>query len=682
VLIIRSYVIGLEILAFAITTYYDTILFVQNTMSTNNYNSEQIQVLEGLEPVRKRPGMYIGSTDQTGLNHLVIEVVNNSVDEALAGFATTITIIFHKDGAVTVWDNGRGIPTDNNPKYKISALELVMTKLHAGGKFGGGGYKVSGGLHGVGASVVNALSSFTSVYVKRDTFYHQEYKQGIATTKLLKGEKYSPSAQNLNHVNIKDFEKTTTGTLTSFKPDPTIFKGGMEFGIQKLKEQFKEYAYLNAGLFFRIIDEYTDPEKSQKFNYYFEGGIKSFVQSLNRNKEVLNTPFYVKKTYENIEVEVSFQYNDSYNISELSFANNIETPEGGSHLTGFRSALTKSINKYASEQNILKDKDPKLTGDDIREGLTAIISVKLDSDILQFEGQTKSKLGNAEARQAVETVFSEALDNYLLENPKDAINLISKNLLAAKARLAARAARESVIRKGAFEGGALPGKLADCQSKDPAESELYIVEGDSAAGPAKQGRNRKNQAILPLFGKILNTERARIDKVIKSDKLKTLIIALGSGVGEEFDISKLRYHNLIIMTDADVDGSHIRTLYLTFFFRHLKPIIEHGYLYVAVPPLYKATIKGKKNYLFSDDEKNKFLKENPKLVVQRFKGLGEMNADELWDTTMNPETRVLNQIAIDDAEHADSVFTTLMGDEVLPRRKFIQSHAKQADLDV
>ena len=652
-------------------------------MSDNKYNSEQIQVLEGLEPVRKRPGMYIGSTDQSGLNHLVIEIVNNSVDEALAGFATNINIIFHKDGSVTVWDNGRGIPTDENSKYKISALELVMTKLHAGGKFGGGGYKVSGGLHGVGASVVNALSLYTSVYVKRDNFYHQEYKQGIPTTKLLKGDKYSPSAQGLDHPNIKDWESITTGTLTNFKPDPEIFKGGDEFGIPKLKDQFREYAYLNAGLFFKIIDEYTDPDKSQSFNYYFEGGIKSFVQSLNRNKEVLNDPpFYVKKTYEEMEVEVSFQYNDSYNIVELSFANNIETPEGGSHLTGFRSALTKSINKYATEQNILKEKDPKLTGDDIREGLTAIISVKLDSDILQFEGQTKSKLGNAEARQAVETVFGDALDSYLLENPKDAVNLISKNLLAARARLAARAARESVIRKGAFEGGALPGKLADCQSKDPAESELFIVEGDSAAGPAKQGRNRRNQAILPLFGKILNTERARIDKVIKSDKLKTLIIALGSGIGEEFDITKLRYHNLIIMTDADVDGSHIKTLYLTFFFRHLKPIVEHGYLYVAVPPLYKATLKGKKNYLFSDSEKNDFLKLNPKSIVQRFKGLGEMNADELWETTMNPETRVLNQITIDDAEYADQIFTTLMGDEVLPRRKFIQSRAKQADLDV
>jgi len=651
-------------------------------MSDNNYNSEQIQVLEGLEPVRKRPGMYIGSTDQTGLNHLVIEVVNNSVDEALAGFASSITIIFNSDGSVTVWDNGRGIPTDENSKYKISALEIVMTKLHAGGKFGGGGYKVSGGLHGVGASVVNALSIFTSVFVKRDTFYHQEYKQGIPTTKLLKGGKYSPSALGLKYTNVEEFEALASGTLTTFMPDPEIFKGGNEFGIQKLKEQFKEYAYLNAGLFFRIIDEYTDPERPQTSNYYFEGGIKSFVASLNRNKEVLNDPFYVKKTYEEMEVEVSFQYNDSYNIVELSFANNIETPEGGSHLTGFRSALTKSINKYASDQNILKDKDPKLTGDDIREGITAIVSVKLDSDILQFEGQTKSKLGNAEARQAVETVFGDALDSYLLENPKDAVNLISKNLLAARARLAARAARESVIRKGAFEGGALPGKLADCQSKDPVISELFIVEGDSAAGPAKQGRNRKNQAILPLFGKILNTERARIDKVIKSDKLKTLIIALGCGIGEELDITKLRYHNLIIMTDADVDGSHIKTLYLTFFFRHLKPIIENGYLYVAVPPLYKATLKAKKTYLFSDEEKDKFLEENPKSIVQRFKGLGEMNADELWDTTMNPETRVLNQILIDDAENADKVFTTLMGDEVLPRRKFIQAHAKQADLDV
>ena len=651
-------------------------------MSDNNYNSEQIQVLEGLEPVRKRPGMYIGSTDQTGLNHLVIEVVNNSVDEALAGFASSITIIFNSNGSVTVWDNGRGIPTDENSKYKISALEIVMTKLHAGGKFGGGGYKVSGGLHGVGASVVNALSIFTSVFVKRDTFYHQEYKQGIPTTKLLKGGKYSPSALGLKYTNVEEFEALASGTLTTFMPDPEIFKGGNEFGIQKLKEQFKEYAYLNAGLFFRIIDEYTDPERPQTSNYYFEGGIKSFVASLNRNKEVLNDPFYVKKTYEEMEVEVSFQYNDSYNIVELSFANNIETPEGGSHLTGFRSALTKSINKYASDQNILKDKDPKLTGDDIREGITAIVSVKLDSDILQFEGQTKSKLGNAEARQAVETVFGDALDSYLLENPKDAVNLISKNLLAARARLAARAARESVIRKGAFEGGALPGKLADCQSKDPVISELFIVEGDSAAGPAKQGRNRKNQAILPLFGKILNTERARIDKVIKSDKLKTLIIALGCGIGEELDITKLRYHNLIIMTDADVDGSHIKTLYLTFFFRHLKPIIENGYLYVAVPPLYKATLKAKKTYLFSDEEKDKFLEENPKSIVQRFKGLGEMNADELWDTTMNPETRVLNQILIDDAENADKVFTTLMGDEVLPRRKFIQAHAKQADLDV
>jgi len=650
-------------------------------MSKDNYTSDQIQVLEGLEPVRKRPGMYIGSTDQTGLNHLVIEVVNNSVDEALAGFADKITIIFHKDGSVTVSDNGRGIPVDMNSHYKMSALEIVMTKLHAGGKFGGGGYKVSGGLHGVGASVVNALSENTTVFVKRDDYYNQSYKRGEPTTKLLKGNEYKPSKNKLDHELIKLWEKNTkSGTLTNFSPDPKIFSS-TEFNISKLREQFREYAYLNAGLFFMIVDEVSG-EKEKVDNYYFEGGIKSFVKSLNRNKGALTEAFYTKGTYEDIEVEVAIQYNDTYNPLEMSFANNIETPEGGSHLTGFRAALTKSVNKYGADQGIIKDKDPKLTGDDIREGITAIISVKLDSDRIQYEGQTKSKLGNAEARPAVEQVLSNALDAFFLENPKEANNIISKNMLAARARLAARAARETVIRKGAFEGGGLPGKLADCQSKDPEECELFIVEGDSAAGPAKQGRNRKTQAILPLFGKILNTERARLDKVIKSEKLKDLIIAIGGGIAEEFDIKKLRYRKIIIMTDADVDGSHIKTLYLTFFFRHLKSIIENGYLYVAVPPLYKATTKKTKEYLFDDEQKNEYQLHSPNAVIQRFKGLGEMNADELAETTMDPDKRVLHQITVDDAEQADQVFTTLMGDEVLPRRKFILAHAKQADLDV
>jgi len=649
----------------------------------NQYSAEQIQVLEGLEPVRKRPGMYIGSTDQTGLHHLVTEIVNNAVDEAMAEYADKINILFHKDNFVTVVDNGRGIPTDIKEGYGVSALELVMTKLHAGGKFGGGGYKVAGGLHGVGSSVVNALSDWMCVLVKRgDSLFVQEYNLGTPKYKV---KEY----KNIEDVKVEfeypikgvEFLKTSdSGTIVSFKPSPQFF-GDNRINIKTLTEQFREYAYLTAKLQFNIEDE----NENTKNIFYFEGGIKSFVRELNRHKKVLNdTIFYIHKKYEEVDVECAMQYNDSFSENVLCFANTIKNPEGGSHLTGFRSALTRTINDYIKKHNLTKNGNVTLTGEDLREGLTTIISVKLDSQKLQFEGQTKGKLGNAEARIAVETVIKEALDLYLEENPKDAEQILSKIFLAAKARMAARAARDAVVRKGALEGTTLPGKLADCREKDPAKSEIFIVEGDSAGGPAKQGRNRENQAILPLFGKVLNTERARLDKIIKSDKLKTLIVALGGGISDQFNIDKVRYHKIIIMADADVDGSHIITLYLTFFFRHLRTLIERGFVYVAVPPLYKATWSKERKYLLDDEEKDKFLKNSTykNVIIQRFKGLGEMNPDELWETTMNPETRVLKNIAIEDAQKADETFDILMGEEVEPRKRFIQTHAKQAELDV
>ncbi|HLC93517.1 MAG TPA: DNA gyrase subunit B [Patescibacteria group bacterium] len=650
-----------------------------------NYGAEQIQVLEGLEPVRKRPGMYIGSTGQEGLHHLVTEIVNNSMDEAIAGFADHIKVTFMEDGSVAVYDNGRGIPFEIKKGYGVSALELAFTKLHAGGKFGGGGYKVSSGLHGVGSSVVNALSRWTRVIVKRgNDIVVQEYHDGGNVARPV--EKLDPDKPVTKLKGLKwnldmskwDYESYT---IVQFMPDEKIFET-TSFNYKFFVNQIREYAYLTAGIKFEVGEEST----KQNNTFYFEGGTKAFLNSLNRNKEVLNkTPFFVQKELDGVLVEVAMQYNDSFTENVLTFANHIKNTEGGTHLTGFRAALTKTVNDYARKNNLLKEKDPNLGGDDLREGLTAVISVKLDSSTLQFEGQTKAKLGNSNVRQAVETVVKDGLDMYFEENPRDAMSIVGKNILALKARMAAKAARDTVIRKTALDGGGiLPGKLADCSEKDAEKTELFIVEGDSAGGSAKQGRNREFQAILPLFGKILNTEKTRLDKVIDSDKLKSLIIAIGAGIGEQYNPDKIRYNKLIIMADADVDGSHIKTLYLTFFYRHMKELIENGHIYIAAPPLFKAVMGKEKQYLFDDKERLQFLKSEKgnKAIIQRFKGLGEMNAEELWETTMNPGTRRLINISIDDAAHADEVFTMLMGEEVLPRRRFIQTHAKSANIDV
>ncbi len=649
------------------------------------YGADQIQVLEGLEPVRKRPGMYIGTTGPEGLHHLVTEIVNNSMDEAIGGFCDHIKLEFFKDGSAAVYDNGRGIPYAIKPEYGVSALELAYTRLHAGGKFGGGGYKVSSGLHGVGSSVVNALSSWCRVIVKRngDTVM-QEYQDGgkplapvgkidpAKPTSKLKGVDWSVDLDSWSH---------GTGTIVQFSPDPKIFET-VVFNFKYFLNQLREYAYLTAGIKFELVDHRTD----ETCNYYFEGGIKTFLDHLNRNKKVAHAkPFYVNKEVDGVMVEVAFQYNDSFNENILCFANHVKNPEGGTHLTGFRGALTRTINDYARKKSYLKEGDENLTSDDVREGLTAIISVKLDSATLQFEGQTKAKLGNTNVRQAVETVVKESLDLFFEENPHEASAIVEKNVIAMKARIAAKAARDTVIRKSALEGGGvLPGKLADCQERDPSKTELFICEGDSAGGPAKQGRNRKNQAILPLFGKPLNSERARLDKIVDSDRFKLLITALGAGIGESYNPAKLRYHKIIIMADADVDGSHINTLYLTFFFRQMRSLIENGHIYLAVPPLYKANFGKEKKYLFDDTEREAFLKteSGKKAIIQRFKGLGEMNVTELWETTMNPETRTLKKIGVGDASKADEVFTMLMGDEVAPRKKFIQTHAKQANVDI
>lgn len=649
------------------------------------YEAEQIQVLEGLEPVRKRPGMYIGTTGQDGLHHLVTEIVNNSMDEAIAGFCNHIKIEFLQDGSVAIYDNGRGIPYGIKKEYGVSALELAFTKLHAGGKFGGGGYKVSSGLHGVGASVVNALSSWCRVIVKRNNqIVMQEYQDGgkplgpvepldikNPTTKI-KGAKWNV---NLNWWNYQ------SGTIVQFKPDASIFET-TNFNFKHFLTQIREYAYLTAGIKFELRDQRNESE----YVYYFEGGIKTFLSHLNKNKKkIQQTPFYVAKENDNVFVEVAFQYNDTFNENVLCFANHVKNSEGGTHLTGFRSALTRTINDYARKKGFLKENDENLSSDDIKEGLSAIISVKLDSSTLQFEGQTKAKLGNTNVRQAVETVVKEALESYLEENPKEASAIIEKNIIAMKARIAAKAARDTVIRKSALEGGGvLPGKLADCQEKDPAKTELFIVEGDSAGGSAKAGRDRKTQAILPLFGKPLNSERARLDKIVDSDRFKHLITAIGAGVGESYNPSKLRYGKIIIMSDADVDGSHIQTLYLTFFFRHMPALIENGHIYLSVPPLYKATWGKEKKYLFDDKERDEFLKTEAgkKAIIQRFKGLGEMNAEELWETTMDPQKRKLKKVTIEDAAKADEIFSMLMGDEVGPRKKFIQTHAKQANVDI
>ena len=631
-----------------------------------DYSAENIQVLEGLDPVRKRPGMYIGSTDVNGLHHLIWEVVDNAIDEAMAGYCDRIKIKINKDGSLSVEDNGRGIPVEKHKTTGKSALETVLTVLHAGGKFGeGGGYKVSGGLHGVGVSVVNALSTKLEAKVYRDgKVYEQKYLNGVPESDI----KVTGDADK-------------NGTIITFWPDKKIFET-TEFDFSKVKNRIRQQAYLTKGVDISIEDFRGDEAK--KCRFYFEGGVKSYVRHLNISKEKLSNVFYFEKEAEECSIEIALQYTNAFSETIFSFANNILTPEGGSHLTGFRSSITRSINSYARSKEFLKEKDGNLTADDMREGLTAVISVKLADP--QFEGQTKAKLGNPEIRTAVEKAMNEFFVQFLEEDPTSGREIVKKVLLAARARLAARAARDTVIRKGALEGMTLPGKLADCSSKSPELSELFIVEGDSAGGSAKQGRNRDVQAILPLRGKILNVEQARLDKMLENKEVKALIIALGTGIGESFDEERLRYHKIVIMTDADVDGAHIRTLLLTLFYRYFRKLVEEGYVYIAQPPLYKISQGKKSFYAFDDKEKEKItenLNENAKINIQRYKGLGEMNPDQLWETTMDPEKRVMLRVAVDDAEIADKTFEMLMGSEVSHRKKFIQSHAKKVkDLDI
>ncbi len=635
---------------------------------SSSYTAEHITVLEGLDPVRKRPGMYIGGTGTDGLHHLIWEVVDNSIDEAMAGYCTEIAVELRADNIVSVADNGRGIPVEKHKKTKKSALETVLTTLHAGGKFGGEGYKVSGGLHGVGVSVVNALSEWLEAEVHRDGgVFKQKYERGKAAGPV---KKVGTS---------KD-----SGTIITFKADSEVFKT-IEFDWQKILQHLRQQAYLTPGVRLEVVDT-RDAVHAHSYTLLFEGGIKSYVEQLNLGKDIKNAEiFYARKELENDNlVELALQYTDAYNENILTFANNIYTMEGGTHLTGFRTALTRTLNDYARKSGLLKEKDENLTADDVKEGLTAIVSVKLRDP--QFEGQTKAKLGTPEMRTYVAQVTGEEFGAYLDGHPRDARSIIEKVALAAKARLAARAARETVLRKGALDGFALPGKLADCSERDAARSEIFIVEGDSAGGSAKSGRDRKFQAILPLRGKILNVERARLDKMLSNNEIKALIIALGTGIGDDLDISKLRYHRVIIATDADVDGSHIRTLLLTLFFRHLQPVIEGGYLYIAQPPLYKVDHGKETRYVYSDEEKDALVKKIGKgetINIQRYKGLGEMNPIELWETTMNPENRVLKRVTIIDAAEADNMFEVLMGDEVAPRKKWIQTHAKTVqNLDI
>ena len=631
--------------------------------AASDYTAASIQVLEGLEAVRKRPGMYIGSTDARGLHHLVWEVVDNSIDEAMAGQATTIRVTIGTDGKVTVADDGRGVPVGKHSTGK-DALEVVHTVLHAGGKFGGGGYKVSGGLHGVGVSVVNALSSWMRVESARDgSIWAQEYQRGKPTGPV---KKVGPQGGR-------------RGTTTQFLADPEMFET-TDYSFELISQRLRESAYLTKKVWITLVDDRVDRERS----FYFEGGLQSFVRHLNRNKEVLHgRPIYVERREGGTAVEVALQYNDSYTENVLAFANNINTVDGGTHVTGFRAALTSSLNDWARRAGVLRDADANLSGDDVREGLTAVISVKLTDP--QFEGQTKAKLGNAEVKGQVQAAVADSLGQYLDENPADGRRIIEKCLTAARAREAARKARDLVIRKGALDGMSLPGKLADCQERDPARSELYLVEGDSAGGSAKQGRDRRNQAILPLRGKLLNVEKARLDKILSSENVRPLIIALGAGIGESFDPAKLRYHRIIIMTDADVDGAHIRTLLLTFFYRHMPQVIDEGYLYIAQPPLYRISTGKITRYAQTEKERDKVIKDfNVKnLSVQRFKGLGEMNADQLWETTMNPETRTLLRVDGENAALADEVFTMLMGEKVGPRKDFIKTEARKVqNLDV
>jgi DNA gyrase subunit B len=647
----------------------------------NSYDGSQIQVLEGLEPVRKRPGMYIGSTGYDGVHHLIKEIADNSIDEAIAGYASKVEVILLDDGGITITDNGRGIPVDKHPKTGLSTLETVLTVLHAGGKFGGGGYKVSSGLHGVGSSVVNALSThMIAEVVQKGQLYRIEFAQGGVKVPFKK-------------VGATD---RPTGTSITFYPDPTIFKETVTFDYKWVVDYIRHQAYLTKGIYLSVYDQRT----SDRAAFYFEGGIQSYVKHLNIGKEVVSdTVFYVEKQVEDSMVEVAIQYNETFIELVKPFANNVLTPDGGTHIVGFRTALTRVINEYARKASLLKEKDDNLTGDDIREGLTAIILVKLPDP--QFEGQTKNKLGNPEVRRYVEQVMNEYFAYYLDENPEVAKKIVGKALLAARARKAARAARDNVLRKGALDGMGLPGKLYDCSSKKPEESEIYIVEGDSAAGSAKEGRDSKTQAILPLRGKVLNTERARLDKMFANKEIVAMIQAFGVGIGDAFDVNGLRYHKIIIMTDADVDGSHIATLLLTFLFRYMREVIEGGYVYLARPPLYSINRGQKKQYVYDEqalqdtlqeivsqkkdrgttvDEEADIIKQAG-VTISRFKGLGEMDADQLWDTTMNPENRVLSQVRIDDAERADAIFTKLMGDEVSLRKTFIQTRAKNANIE-
>ena len=639
----------------------------------DQYSASDIQVLEGMEAVRKRPGMYIGSTDQRGLHHLIYEIVDNSVDEFMGGYCSGVKVTIQEDGSVLVTDNGRGIPVDKHPTTGMTALETVMTTLHAGGKFGGKAYAVSGGLHGVGASVVNALSKWVKVSVNRDNkIFRQEYSRGITQTEMT-SEKDPNGKTN------------ATGTTIEFMPDTEIF-GDLVYDFAVLSNRFKEMAYLNKGLEISFkSDWHASRWPSNEVTYYFDGGISSFVRGLNQKRGVVHEePIYVEKDFEGTKVEVALQYNDSYSEFVYAFANCINTEDGGTHVTGFRSALTRVLNDFGRKSKLIKENEPNLAGEDTREGITAVISVKLKDP--QFEGQTKNKLGNPEARTQVETVLGEALQIFLEDNPKEAKAIIDKCMTSQRAREAARKARELIIRKNAMDGGGLPGKLADCSEKNPELCEIYLVEGDSAGGTAKMGRNRRFQAILPLWGKILNVEKARADKIVEHDAIRSMITAIGAGLDEDFDVEKLRYHRVIIMCDADVDGSHIRTLLLTFFFRHMPELIHHGHLYIAQPPLYKIAVGRKDQYVYSETEREEVLGQlegKRNVNIQRYKGLGEMNSDQLWDTTMNPESRTLLQVSVADAVIADDTFTVLMGDEVAPRRNFIQTHALEVtNLDI
>jgi DNA gyrase subunit B len=658
---------------------------------TNNYSAKDITVLEGLEPVRKRPGMYIGSTDDRGLHHLVTEIFDNSLDEAIGGHAKNIFISLNKDGSVSVSDDGRGIPVDMHPSG-VSALEIAMTKLHAGGKFKKTAYQASGGLHGVGASAVNALSTNMTVVVTRGSkYYVQSYKKGKPDFKVkeIDGKAVKTYLPTF-HQHIL---KAKSGSLTTFSPDPTIFKINTKFSFKRIKNQLRERAYLVAGVYVHFLEE----ETNKKCNFYFESGIRSLLSHHNKSKKALHDIIHITGNAETPEypigIEVVMQYTDTYQEALVSFANTINTYDGGTHLTGFRMALTRIIKDYAIKNNLIDEKSSKkldnFTSEDMKEGLTAIVWIKMTSSEIQFESQTKTKLNNPEVQSAVYQTVRDQLEEYLEEHPQVGKVIVGKILLAAKARLAAKAAREAVVRKGALDGLTLPGKLADCQSKDPALSEIYIVEGDSAGGSAKQGRDRVTQAILPLGGKILNTERARLDKIIEFTELKDLIVALGIGIGETLDLEKLRYSRVIIMCDADIDGHHIETLLLTFFFRHMKEMVEAGHVYLAMPPLYKITANKKSQYLYTEEDKEKLIKTikkehgvDTKIGLQRYKGLGEMNPEQLWNTTMNPKTRTLKQVAIKDMAKADEIFNILMGADVPPRKKFIQSHAQTAELDV